>query len=328
MFVSETGKIIRGAAIGAALIAIPMAAHAADAAKWKIGVVDPDSFFITQLTDEWADMVAEKSDGAITHQMFASGQLGSDVAMLEGLRQGTLQVWEGAAPTIAPFSPLNDAWGMPYLFDDDDHRYRFWDEHFQAVSDLVAEESGYRLVAVLNGPSRQLNTIKAIETLPDDIQGLKLRVPEMAALVNFWQAAGASPTAMPFTEVYSALETGVIDGQENDLLLTEASGFFEVTGYFAFTDYVAYDAFIVMDEAVYQNLDATLKDAVDTASHEIMIKSREVWGELQDEAFKRQEEKGVVFTNPDLTPLKEVAAKVRETYSQLAPIYELVEQSR
>lgn len=316
------------AAAGVALVAMTAAAQAADAVKWKVGVVDPDSFFITELTDEWAGMVAENSDGAVTHQMFSSGQLGSDVAMLEGLRQGTLQVWEGAAPAIAPFSRLSDAWGMPYLFEDDAHRYRFWDEHFQQVSDMVAEDSGFRIVAVLNGPSRQLNTAKPVEKLPDDIQGLKLRVMEVDAHVRFWQAAGASPTAMPFTEVYSALETGVIDGQENDLLLTEASGFFEVANNFAFTNYVAYDAFIVMDEAVYQKLDDNLKSAVSKASSDIMLKSREMWGALQDEVMQRQKEAGIVFTSPDLTPLKEVAAKVRESYTHLEPIYKLVDQSR
>lgn len=300
----------------------------ADETDWKIGVVDAENYFLTELTEEWASLVQERSGDGVSYQMFPSGQLGSDVAMLETLRQGSLQVWEGGALTLAPFSPLNDAWALPYLFDNDEHRYRFWDAHFGEISDLIAKESGYRIVAVLNGPARQLNTKKPIVDVSADVKGLKLRVPELQALVAFWQKAGAGPTAMPFTEVYSALETGVIDGQENDMLATETSGFFEVTSHIALIDYVAYDAFIAMSDDLFQSLPEAVKTAIASASEDVKLKSRELANGLESASIERAKAQGITFTDPDTAALREVGVQMRDDYPHLKPIFEFVEETR
>lgn len=304
-----------------------VASSEVSAVEWKIGVVDPDNYFMTELTAEWAKNISEKTGGSVRSKVFASGQLGGDVDMLEGLQMGTLQVWEGGVTALSAFEPVTEVWALPYIYASDEHRYRFWDKHLEEVSNLVAEKSGYRIVAVLNGPNRQLTATRPVRAI-GDLKGMKIRVPEVEPFVKLWRALGAAPVAMPFPEVYTALQTKVVDGQENDVLLSQSSGFFEVAKYLVLTNHIAYDGLIVLEEKYYQGLTGEIKKAVAEASKEIMIKSRSIVAELEGEAIKEVEALGIEVISPDLAPFREKGLEVIKQYPHVEPILSLINGSK
>lgn len=302
--------------------------EAANEFNWKIGIVDPPDYYMTELTVEWADLVSQKTGGKVAVEVFPSGQLGGDIDMLEGLEMGSLQVWEGGGLVLSAVHPINDIWAMPYLYANTEHKYNFWDNHLKEVSDLIAAETGFRIVAVIDGPNRQLTSKKPVNDI-GDLQGLIVRVPEIEPFIKLWRNLGASPTAMPFTEVFTALQTGVVDAQENDILLSYSSGFFEVVKYLVITNHVAYEGFIVFNEEYYQNLPDDVKEAISESSLEIMKKSREQVFDMEQEIIEKiQNENDVTVIYPDLEPFLGAAENIVDDYPHIAPIYNIVKESK
>lgn len=297
-----------------------------DIITWKMGAVDPESYYMTALTIKWGDKIEERSNGRIQCEMYASGQLGSDISMMESLDAGSLQIWEGGSNVVNMFNPAFDAWGLLYLYESQEQKYNFWDTHFEEVADKLADETGYRPLAVIDGPYRELTSTTPIENM-DDLKGYKIRVPEINTYIDSWKAVGAAPTAMSFSEVYTSLQTKVISGQENDVLLSESSGFFDVCKYLVMTDHSAYEGFIIIPEKQWKELPDDLKEIVKECSKELMSESREVVNELVDDCMKQLEEKGVIVTYPDTTKFRESVQPVYDNYPHVQDIVKLIRQS-
>jgi TRAP-type C4-dicarboxylate transport system substrate-binding protein len=294
--------------------------------NWKIGIADPEDYFMTQLTSKWAKMIEEKSDGRIKSEVYHSCQLGSDVDMLQGLEIGTVQVWEGGSTVISAVHPLFETWCMPYIYESNEHKYRFWDNNLESISEELAQETDYRIVAVIDGPNRQLTTIESKPIYDiEDLSGLKLRVPEAKPFITLWRALGAAPIAMAFAEVPTSIQTGVVEGQENDVVLTYTSGFFDLCKNLILTNHQAYEGFIVIHEDYYQTIPDDLKEIIQECSEQIMKESREVVGELEEEyLYKAENEKGVNVIRPDLEEFMEKARDAYDEYPHVQPIIDLI----
>jgi len=291
--------------------------------SWKIGIVDPPDYHMTQLTQEWVDMIEKRTNGMIKSNVFPSGQLGGDIDMLEGVQMGSLQVWEGGALVLSAFDPLCDVWALPYIFNNKAHEYRFWDKYGKRVFDLIAEKTNYRIVAVIDGPNRQLTTTKPVRKI-EDLKGLKIRVPEVAPFIKTWNAFEAGAIAMPFTEVYTALQTGVIDGQENDMVLSYNSGFFDVAKYLVMTNHVAYEGFILFNEEYFQSLPKDIQNIIHEVSKEISLKSREIVAKQEKETLEKIKSKNIEIIQIDLEPFKERAKVVYKNYPEAKSILDLI----
>ncbi len=295
--------------------------------SWKIGIADASDYYMTRLTKEWADMLNEKTGGRVECQVFDNCQLGSALDMLQGLEMGTIDIYEDGSSIATSANKIFDAWSMPYLYDDAEHKYNFWDKYFDEISDLVAEESNIRIVGVIDGLDRQLSLRKPIESF-EDLKGLKIRVPEVPAFIKIWQSFGAAPTPMAFNEVYTSLQTGVVDGQENDIVLTYDMKFFEVVPNLVITNHVAYEGFIMFNEKTYKELPDDIKEAIKECSEYIYKKSKEVIGQEEQETMEKIKEDGVKIIEPDLAKFKEAILPMYDNYPHIKPILEYVEKAR
>lgn len=188
--------------------------------------------------EQLADLVSEKSDGAITIEVFPSAQLGSWEEMQEGLEIGSVDIVIESLGSLERYTDLAAIEGLPFIYEDADHFFEVWDgELAEEILGAVREDSGFLLIGDLYRGGRQLNSTRPVENLAD-VAGLKLRVPNQQTYIATWQALGAAPTPMALNEVFSALEQGAIEGQENPIDVVRFSSFFEVAPYVAETNHL------------------------------------------------------------------------------------------
>lgn len=294
---------------------------------WKLATTESNDYYMTQLAQEFLDIVEEKTGGKVTGEVFASGQLGGLVDALEGLDMGNVDIVMDGVSSLSAVNDIFNVWCLPFLYDSKEHQYRFWDNHFDQVSDMVAKESGYRLVSVIDGMNRELASTVPVNSLAD-LKGLKIRVPNIPGYVRIWECLGAAPIPMSLSEVYTSIQTGVVQGQENDIALTLSLKFYEVAPYCVITDHVPYEGSFYFNEEEYQSYPDELKHIIREAGEEVTQKSRNMIKDLEEESMKEIEEMGVTVCRPDLSEFKEATAILYDEYEMCAPIIELVDKAR
>lgn len=223
-------------------------------------VGSPGSLFAVS-AEEFAQRVNAELAGRVQVNIFGSSQLGGDEVMLQKLKLGTLDF---ALPSTIMSSTV-DAFGlfeMPYLVQDRAHMRRIEEEIVWPVLVPQAEERAYTILAVWeNGFRHVTNNTRPVAT-PSDLSGIKLRTPRGIWRVKLFQAFGANPTPMALSEVFVALQTGVMDGQENPLAQIYASKFQEVQTYLSLTGHVYTPAYVTVGASwnrLPEDVQATLR---------------------------------------------------------------------
>jgi tripartite ATP-independent transporter DctP family solute receptor len=226
-------------AINAALIALIGGAAAPAWAQIEIKfghVGEPNSLFANS-AEEFARRANAKLGAKAKVVVFGSSQLGGDKELLQKLKLGTVDI---ALPSTV-MSSESDVFGvfeMPYLVKDRAHMGRIEREVFWSKMAPDAEKKGLKILAVWENGYRHITNSKRPINTPADLQGIKLRVPEGKWRVKMFQAYGANPSPMKFSEVFTALQTGVMDGQENPFTQIHSAKFQEVQKYLSLTGHV------------------------------------------------------------------------------------------
>lgn len=188
-------------------------------------VVDQKSPYTTGM-EKFAETVNEDTDGKIHIEHFHSGQLGSDAEIFESVKQGSVDI---ALQGAIPGSEVAGAFYIPYLFKDADHlKSVIQGDTAEKIKELIEEETGIKVVGFVPFSTRYLTTNGIEVKTPSDLKGLKIRVPETPAVVKGWKSMGANPTPLSFTELFTSLQTGVVDGQENPYEIIYNNSFYEV----------------------------------------------------------------------------------------------------
>jgi TRAP-type transport system periplasmic protein len=196
--------------------------------------------------------------------VFGSSQLGGDAELMKKLKLGTVDM---ALPSTVMSSqvPLFGLFEMPYLVKNREQMARIRDQIVMPTMAPAAEKVGYRIIAVWENGFRQITNNKHPINVPDDLKGLKLRVPQGGWRVKMFQAYGANPSPMPLSEVFVALQTGAMDAQENPLAQIYPSRFYEVQKYLSMTGHVYTPAYVTVG-ASWNRLPADIqKILTDTA---------------------------------------------------------------
>ena len=210
------------------------------------------------------------SGGRIKVELYPSGQLGDQRSSTEQVAQGTIQACNISSGVLASlYYPKLEIVDMPFLFSSRAHAAEFLDVNdnpFMAdMAKDVAKETGIKLLNVIPFGYRNLtNNVREIRT-PADVKGLKIRTMEVTPHMKLIEALGGSPTPIPFLEVYTSLQTNVVDGQENPPQIIEVMHFYEVQKYMTMTGHVMGVGATLMNDEWYQALPADLKAAVTEA---------------------------------------------------------------
>ena len=247
------------------LIAALFAGGAVAQTEIKFGHVGEPGQLFTKSADEYAKRVNEKLGGKAKVVVFASSQLGGDKELLQKLKLGTVDL---ALPStvMSSESDLFGIFDMPYLVRDRKHMNAIEKEVFWPRLAPEAEKRGLKIIAVWENGYRHITNNRRPIRVPADLQGIKLRVPEGKWRVKMFQAYGANPSPMKFSEVFTALQTGVMDGQENPFSQIVSAKFQEVQKYLSLTGHVYIPAYVTAGSKKWATLPADVRKVLeDTA---------------------------------------------------------------
>lgn len=299
----------KSAFIAAAVVALPGVAAAQ--AVLQINSSLPEGSFAHVFLKEYESRLEAMTDGAIDVQIFMSNTLGAEEDVLQGLGLGTHHA-SLSASAIAQINTRAAIFDLPYLFED-----RGAVQAFAAspAGDMLREGfegSGMVLAAMWDNGFRQItNNVRPI-VVPADLDGLKIRTPTSRQRVEMFNTLGANATPLSFGEVYSALDQGVIDGQENPAQVVDSARLYEVQEYMSLSNHVYLPTFLVFGEPFLASLDPELQDAVMTVAAEVAPWSFE-WGATTDAEVIAALEGRVAINEIDFAAFQAAAAPLYES---------------
>ena len=223
---------------------------------------------------KFADLVKEKSGGRIAVQVAGAAQLGDDLTMLSALRTGTLDMSINSQGPIASVLPELSALGLPYLFSTQAKAWELLDGPVGQALAKKLEPKNLILLAWMDNGIRQISNNKRPITKPDDLKGVKLRTPADPSTVDMFQAMGASTQQINFSELYIALQQGVVDGQENPLANIHAGKLHEVQKFISITNHKYESTPFVMSGITWGRLSADDRKLIKEAAQEATVMQR------------------------------------------------------
>ncbi len=262
----------------------------------QLAVPDPIGSSVGTTAQHFADVVNEETNGRVQVEVFPDGVLfgGDQNAGVNMVQDGSLDATILSSSVYASFEKRMNAISLPYLFGNYDEFTSYLEgEPGQTLLDSLEKINTVGLAMMIRTFRNVTNSVRPITT-PDDLEGLKLRVPNNRLWVEFFGPLGADPTPMNFTEVYTALQLGTIDGQENPVEVPLANNFFEVQDYLSMTEHIA-DAFILaFNQDLWDSLDSDTQEilreaAMDTAQFKLeqdLEAEQRIVGELEDEGME------------------------------------------
>lgn len=256
----------------------------------------------------FAELVSQKTSGKVEVQVFPSGGLGDDRALQEAVGNGTIQM--AVVGNTTGIAPKTEVFRLPFIFQGPEHAYRVLDGPVgeEVYSGLIA--NGIRVLTVYDNGFRQVTNSKRPITKLADFKGLKLRVPESKIYISTFNAIGANPTPMAFGEVYSGLQQGVIDGQENPLATIYTSKMQEVQKHLAITNHMYTSAPVIISESFWKSLPADIQKAIRDAATESRSFNREKFRSLEDEYLTELKKAGMTVTSVDQKELQNAVEPV------------------
>jgi tripartite ATP-independent transporter DctP family solute receptor len=255
--------------------------------------VQDDSASGIALLEYFKPYVEEHSDGRIQVDVQNNSVLGSDRELYEALQLNTVQCSFGPMSTLANFEPNYSVCDLPFLFSDKEDAYAQLDGEFGSKLAENLPSVGMRLLAYGENAFRNIsNSQRPINTM-EDLKGLKIRVMESPVNIATYTALGCSPTPMAFSELYTGLSQGTVDGQDNGVVLTYTAKLYEVQKYYTFTGQIYAANGMVFSEAFYQSLPDDLKQVVEDGAKYAMENQRRLNTEMEEELIKTMEDAGV-----------------------------------
>lgn len=266
---------------------------------------------------KFADLVKEKSGGRVTIQVAGGAQLGDDLTMLSALRTGTLDMSMNSQGPVSSVLPELSALGLPYVFSS---QQKAWELLDGPIGDDLArklEPKNLVLLSWMDNGIRQISNNKRPITTPDDLKGIKLRTPPDPSTVDMFQAMGASTQQINFSELYIALQTGVVDGQENPLANIHAGKLHEVQKFFSITNHKYESTPFIMSKITWSRLAEADQKLIKEAAKEATTLQRNLMAEADEKLMVEYKKLSSVQINfPDQTPFKAATQKVWDAWEQ------------
>lgn len=283
----------------------------ADSLQLKSADVVAETSPYTEGMKYFTEKVKESTDGKFQIKHFPAGQLGSDQEIVEGVQFGSIDF---AITGGVNGSKVTNAFYLPYLFKSEEHLSAVIDgEIGEKLKKRFEEETdGLKLIGMVYYAPRLLTTNgREVKNL-DDLKGLKIRVPNDPISIEAWEALGTSPTPIEFTELYTALQTGVVNGQENPYEIILNNSFYEVQDTIIET-YHSYPArFFIMNEDLYNSLSEDEQKTIGDTWKETAAKIKEIYVNNEQDYIEQLKEKGMKFIEPDIEPFIEATKEVRD----------------
>jgi tripartite ATP-independent transporter DctP family solute receptor len=309
-------KMTRRGLLGAASAAwataiLSQKAKAAAEFDFKLGVNTPDDHPLTRRLVEAAKEAGSRSSGRLNVAVFSNSQLGGDPEMLSQLRAGGIDLLAAPSMTLSTLVPLSGLPSVGFAFQSYD---QVWAAMDGGVGDIVRDaiaktgvvpmkkmwDNGFRQIT--SSSSRQLNSV-------DDLKGFKIRVPVTALLTSLFSGLGALPSSISYSELYSALQTHIVEGQENPLAQVSTGKLYEVQKYCALSNHCWSGYWVIGNRRALSSLPGEIATILNESFDAAAIKERADLLEMDRSLQAELTAKGMVFSKPDPTQFRAALVK-------------------
>ena len=272
-----------------------------------------------------ADRLTEISAGHMRVDIYPSGQLGQERDLIELLQIGSLAMTKVSTAPLEGFVPEMKIFGIPYVFRDHDHCWKIYSGPIGKRLLLAGEKYFLRGMCYYDAGSRSFYTKDKPVNTPTDLDGMKIRVMKSNVSMKMVQALGGSPTPIPWGELYTSLQQGVVDGAENNPPSFYFSRHYEVCKYYSLDEHTSVPDILLMSTVVWNSLSEQEQKWVQQAVDESVEYQKKVWKESSDESLRKVQEAGVEIIYPVKQPFREAVREMHESYKGTS-LYELIQE--
>jgi len=284
----------------------------------KLGHVGEPGSLFQKSADEFAKRANAKLAGKAKVVVYGSSQLGGDKEMIQKLKLGTLDM---ALPSTVMSSEVDlvGIFEMPYIVKDREHMKRIEKDVFWPMLEPAIEKKGLMVLAVWENGTRHITNNKRPIRVPDDLHGIKLRVPEGKWRVKMFQAYGANPSPMKFSELFTALQTGVMDGEENPLTQIYSAKLQEVQKYLSLSGHVYTPAYLTVGTTHWKTLPADVRKVLEDTAKETQAFVYQTAAKDEEDLLGKLKQAGMQVNDVDKDAFVKASTSIYDEFSKEVP---------
>lgn len=272
------------------------------------------------------ERLTELSDGRMKLDIYPSAQLGAENQCIELLQIGSMDLTKVSSAALEGFVDAFKVFGIPYLFQSRSHYFAVIDGPVGRQLLASTEPYWFRGLAYFDSGARSFYTINRPVRTPEDLRGLKIRVQKSPIAVEMMKTFGGSATPVDWGELYTALQSNVVDGAENNPPSVTTAFHHEVARYFSVNEHTMCPDVIIISLATWNKLNPQEREWLQKAADEATLYQRKLWEEQEKESLEEMKEKGMEIIYPDKQPFMEAAAPMIEAYRQKETYHDLIEK--
>jgi tripartite ATP-independent transporter DctP family solute receptor len=282
---------------------------------------------------EFADDVYERSNGRLKIKIYPNGQLGSETEVLEQIMAGVGAMTRVGAPGLAMYNEGYHTFDLPFVFEDEDHYYRAMDSDAMREFFESSADDGFVALTYYTSGARSFYTRNKPIRTPEDLHGMKIRVQNMRSQTDMMRALGGTPVVIPFGDIYTSLESGIIDGAESNETALTQSNHGEVAKVFSVNEHTMIPDMLVISTKVWDRLTPEDQQILVDAAVESTEKHKVAWAEAIDQSIEDAKAMGVEFVEDvDRDAFREATSSMVDDYAKeypkVADVLDIIEQAR
>ncbi|TDN98236.1 TRAP transporter substrate-binding protein [Sunxiuqinia elliptica] len=281
---------------------------------------------VHQAMEFMAKRTAELSDGKLTIEVYPAEQLGSEQQCVELLQIGSLAITKVSAAVMESFTDDYKVFGLPYIFRSKEHSFKVMDGEIGKELLLSTQNKWIRGLCYYDAGSRSFYTKSKPITHPDDLAGMKIRVMRSITAVEMTKALGGSPTPISWGELYTALQSGVVDGAENNPPSLYTSRHYEVCKFYSLDEHTTIPDVLVFSQVIWDKLSPQEQAWIQQAADESAVLQRKLWAESEKKSLEEVQKAGVKINYPDKAPFIEKVQPLLESYQSNPVIYSYIKR--
>jgi tripartite ATP-independent transporter DctP family solute receptor len=311
---------VTGALTGALGGALTRPAFAQKTMVFKASDVHPEGYPTVAAVEEMGQELSKATNGRLSVQMYASMQLGGEKEAIEQAQIGAIAIARVSVGTLGPVIPDLNVLNLPFLFRDTAHAQKVLDgEIGQELLDKVTNNPSANIVGLcwMDAGARNMYDTKRPITDMADLKGLKIRVMGNPMFVDMMNDLGGNGVAMGYDQVFTALQTGVVDGAENNPPSFVFDNHYQVAKYYTLTEHLIVPEMLVFSKRIWNQMSKDDQALIQKLARQAQMRERVLWNEYQDKAMAKMKEAGIqVVTVADKKPFQ---AAVKPVWDKYAP---------
>jgi TRAP-type transport system periplasmic protein len=314
---------------GLALCLLTITSVRAESVTLRFALITGETFPYMDGARKFKELIEARSKADVKVLIFPGGQLGNEREINEAILEGSIQIGVGAG-AMANLAPIYNIVQVPFLIQGQKHMAAIADGPIGLkLAQLIEKQAGFRVLGWFSTGDSPLETVKKPVRTPADLEGVKMRVIETPVLVDAMKALGANPTPMPYTEVYTGLKQGVIEGAHLDVLSVDTLKIYEIAKYMTDWDQITFVSEprpVIMKAKYFDSLSATHQKLIREAMLEAAVHERKVFTDKMGAIRDKLLAQGVTITKVDAQAFTDKVRPVWEKYAEKLNAQDLLKE--